>query len=221
MKGACPLAYYWGVDSAEEVTEDLYDLVEKEYGKPAYWGRYLAPIPGKVAGLTREEVHFIRSRGIKLLPVLSNFDEAVGYREGKVVAQNAIYHARRLSIPKGRVVFGNIEKNSKVDEEWIRGYVDAMSLSGYKAGLCHSPDRGEFNKAYCAAVAKDNKVANHLILWSAGPEPGPTRARNAPNFRPKKPPCKANVWGWQYGRDAQRCPIDTNLFNSRLYELLW
>ena len=215
------MAYYWGVDSAEEVSEDLYDLVEKEYGKPAYWGRYLAPIPGKVAGLSREEVHFIRNRGIKLLPVLSNVGEAIGYRAGKVVAQNAIYHARRLSIPKGRVVFGHLEKNSKVDEEWIRGYVDSMNPSGYKAGLYHSPDRGDFYKAYCAAVAKDNNVSSQLILWSAGPDQGPTRARNAPNFRPKKPLCKANVWGWQYGRDARQCSIDTNLVNSRLYDLLW
>lgn len=221
MKGEWPLAYYWGVDSAAEVTEDLYNCVEKGFGKPSYWGRYLATIPGKVVGLTREEVRFIRNRGIKLLPILSNFNEAVGYREGKVVAQNAIYHARRLSIPKGKVVFGNIEKFFKVDEEWIRGFVDAMYPSGYKAGLYHDPVHGEFSKAYCAAVAKDNKVANQLILWSAEPEPGPTRARSAPNFRPKKPPCKANVWGWQYGRDASQCPIDTNIFNSRLYELLW
>jgi len=215
------LAYYWGVDSAAQVTEQLYSCVEKEFGKPTYWGRYLAPIPGKVAGLTREEVNYIRSNGIKLLPIFSNFREAVGYREGKVIAQNAIYHARRLSIPKGKVLFANLEKSYKIDEEWIRGFVDAMFISGYKAGVYHDPVRGDFSKAYCEAVAKDKKVSTQLILWSAEPENGPSRARNAPNFRPKKPPCKANAWGWQYGRDARQCPIDTNLFNSRLFDLLW
>ncbi|MDZ5472799.1 DUF1906 domain-containing protein [Bacillus sp. 31A1R] len=215
------MPYYWGVDSASPVTKELYDCVLNNFGKPSYWGRYIALVPGAADVLTREEIRLLRNSGTKILPIYSNFLEATGYREGKVIAQNAVYNARRLGVPKGKVVFANLEKFFKIDEAWIRGFVDGMFPSGYKAGLYHDPVKGDFSAAYCEAVNNDNKVATQLILWSAEPEPGVSRARNAPNFKPKKPPCKANVWGWQYGRDSPVCPIDTNLINSRLFELLW
>jgi hypothetical protein len=215
------LPYYWGVDSATKVTKDVYDCVLKKFGKPSYWGRYLAPIPGKVDGLSKDEVNLLHNSGTKVLPIYSNFNSAVGYRNGKVIAQNTIYQARRLGIPNGNVLFANLEKFFNIDEAWIRGFVDGVYPSGYKPGIYHDPVEGDFNAAYCAAVSNDNKIADQVILWSAEPEPGVTKARNAPNFRPKKPPCKGNVWGWQYGRDSEVCPIDTNLVNGKLHELLW
>lgn len=221
QKGEKRLPYYWGVDSAAKVTNDLYDCVLKNFGKPSYWGRYLAAIPGKVDVLTRDEVTLLHNSGTRVLPIYSNFNQAIGYRDGSVVAQNTIYQARRLGVPKGKAVFANIERFFDVDEAWIRGFVDGIYPSGYKPGIYHDPVTGGFSAAYCAAVAKDSKVANQVVLWSAEPEPGATKARLAPNFRPKKPPCKGNVWGWQYGRDSEICPIDTNLVNQQFFDLLW
>lgn len=215
------MPYYWGVDSATKATKDVYDCVLKNFGKPNYWGRYLAPIPGKVDVLTKDEVQFLHNSGTKVLPIYSNFDRAIGYREGTVIAQNTIFQARRLGVPNGKVLFANIEKYFDIDEAWIRGFVDGIFPSGFKPGLYHDPVVGDFNNAYCTAVANSSEVANQVILWSAEPEPGVSKARNAPNFRPTKPRCKGNVWGWQYGRDSTVCPIDTNLVNSQLYELLW
>lgn len=215
------MAYYWGVDSAAKVTKELYDCVLKNFGKPSYWGRYLAPIQGVTEGLQRDEIELLHASGTKILPIYSAFREATGYPSGQVVAQNAIYHARRLGVPSGKVVFANIEKYFQVDAAWIRGFVNTIYTSGYKAGLYHDPVTGMFSKAFCDAVTKDAKAANQVILWSAEPEQGVTKPRNTPNFRPRKVPCKGNVWGWQYGRDADKCPIDTNLINSRFFEALW
>lgn len=215
------MPHYWGVDSASAVTKDLYDCVLKNFGKPSYWGRYLVTNPGAAIGLTREEAQLLHHSGTKVLPIYSKFAQATGYREGKMIAQNAIYQARRLGIPDGKVVFANLERYFEIDEAWIRGYVDGIYPSGYKPGLYFDPVEGSFSAAYCAAVGNDKKVATQVVLWSAEPESGVTKARNAPSFRPKKPPCKGNVWGWQYGRDSDVCPIDTNLINSQLYELLW
>lgn len=84
------LPYYWGVDSALKVTKPLYHCVLQNFGKPSFWGRYLAPIEGKVEGLTKDEIELLHHSGTKLLPIYSKFQEAVGYRQGKVIAQNTI-----------------------------------------------------------------------------------------------------------------------------------
>ncbi|WP_077213032.1 DUF1906 domain-containing protein [Bacillus dakarensis] len=212
---------YWGVDSADKVTQELYDRVLHNFGKPSYWGRYLAPIPEKATGLTRAETDLLHNSGTKVFAIYNNFAKAVGYREGTVVAQNMVFNARKIGFPKGKMLVAKIEEGFEIDEAWIRGYVDAMYTSGFKPGIYHDPINGVFKAAYCEAVSNDNKVANQVILWSTSPERGPSKARNAPNFRPKKPPCKGNVWGWQYGRDSNICPIDTNLVNGSMFELMW
>ncbi len=215
------MPFYWGVDSAEKVSKEMYDCVLYNFGKPMYWGRYLASIPGKVAELTREEIELLHNSGTRVLPIFSNFSGADGYRNGRVIAQNCIFHARRLGIPSGKIIFANLEKHYNIDEAWIRGFVDGMLPSGYKAGLYADPVNGDFSTAYCEAASRENKVIDQLVIWSAEPEPGVSKARHAPNFNPRKPPCKASVWGWQYGRDSTVCPIDTNLFNGRLFNMLW
>jgi hypothetical protein len=215
------LRYIWGVDSAVAVTTDLYSCVLKNYGKPSYWGRYLTRVPNASEALTKEEVQLIHNSGTKILPIYNNFSEAVGYDKGRVVAKNTIFQAKRLGIPIGTVLFANVERFFNVDRDWIKGYVFAMFTSGYKAGIYHDPVQGGFSTAYCQAVQENKEVANQLILWSAEPLPGVTKARQAPRYQPKKPPCSANVWGWQYGRDSQTCPVDTNLIDRRLFNQLW
>ncbi|KGX87234.1 glycoside hydrolase domain-containing protein [Pontibacillus litoralis] len=215
------MAYIWGVDSAQAVTKELYNCVLNHYGKPKYWGRYLTTVPNASEGLTPQEIDLLQNSGTKVMAIYNNFKEATGYRKGRVTAQNAAFHANRLKFPQGNILFANVEKFFDVDEEWIRGYVDAMYNTNYKPGFYNDPVNGPFQKAYCDALAKDNRVGTQAVLWSAEPETGVTKARKAPKFNPQKPNCKANVWGWQYGRDAEACPIDTNVINNRLYEMLW
>ena len=50
---------------------------------------------------------------------------------------------------------------------------------------------------------------------------GVDSAAKAPTFRPNVPNCRANVWIWQYGRDAELSPIDTNVANRKVSEYLY
>ncbi|MEN2767083.1 glycoside hydrolase domain-containing protein [Ornithinibacillus xuwenensis] len=211
----------WGVDSAASVTQALYNCVINNFGKPSYWGRYLTTVPNVSEGLTESEASFIRRNGIRILPIYNDFNSAVGYRNGRVTAANAIFHARRLNYPEGNFVFANTERSFDIDEAWIRGWVDALYPSGYRPGIYADPSTSNFNEAYCAAVANNAEVSNQLVIWSQEPTPGPTRKRDAPAYNPITPRCQANVWGWQYGENAEECPIDTNLFDTRLLEGLW
>lgn len=213
--------YIWGVDSVAAVNDKLYKCVQQNFGHPKFWGRYLTTIPNVNEGLSRDEIVFLHQKGIRIMPVYNAFREAKGYREGRVAARNASFHAGRFKFPKGTFLFAKVEKFFEVDEGWIRGWVDGMSPTGYKPGFYHDPRTGSFSKAYCEAVANNNNVAIQSVLWSAENEHGITKESNAPMFRPLKVPCKANLWGWQYGRDSTPCGINTNLIDRRLYEGLW
>ena len=215
------MPYNWGVDSATNVTSELYNCVLNNYGKPDFWGRYLTTVPNASEGLTQEEVELLHNSGTKVMPIYNKFQEARGYRQGRVIAQNAAFHAKRIGVPKGVVLYANVERFFAVDEAWIRGYVDAMYNSDYKPGFYHDPVEGNFSREYCKAVANNDRVSQQSILWSAEPDPGVTRRREAPEFNPTKVPCTANVWGWQYGRDSTTCPIDTNLVDERMYNMMW
>lgn len=213
--------YIWGVDSATAVNNKNYECVNQNFGHPKFWGRYLTHISNVSDGLTREEILFLHKKGIRVMPIYNNFRTAVGYRNGRVAAQNASYHAARLKFPKGTFIFANVERFFDVDEDWIIGWVDAMYVTGYKPGFYHDPKTGSFSEVYCTAVAKNKLVSEQSVLWSAEREYGITKEKNAPAYNPMKVPCKANVWGWQYGRDSTPCGIDTNLIDKRLYDGLW
>ena len=212
--------FFWGVDSAVAVDEEILRCVQNNFGAPDFWGRYLSTVPNASEGLTKVELQYLRSKGIKVVPIFNNFKSSVGGQAGNVAARNAIYNANRLGIRKGTVLFANVERFFEVDANWLIGWVETFYSSPYLPGFYHDPIVGDFNQAYCQAVAKDERVKNQVILWSAKPEKGVTSKRSQPKFNPRKPNCPATVWGWQYGRNAKVCPIDTNLADSRLFDLM-
>lgn len=215
------MPYYWGVDSAAQVTLELLSCVRTNYGEPQFWGRYLTTVAGASEGLTKAEGSRLHGEGIRILPIYNAFRQATGTSGGRIDAQNAIYHAMRLGIPKDKVIFANVERFFTVDEGWIRGWVERFYPSGYRPGFYHDPTRGSFASAFCEAASKAGMVLTQSILWSAEPEFGAGRRKDAPEFKPKGVPCGGNLYAWQYGRDAKACPIDTNLIDSRLYAHLW
>ncbi|MGX1900147.1 uncharacterized protein DUF1906 [Thermolongibacillus altinsuensis] len=211
----------WGVDSAAKVTEALFFCVKNELGYPKFWGRYLTYVPNVSDGLTKEEIALIRRYGMKVAPIYNVIREATEYEKGKIAARNAIFHAQRLGIPKNKAIFANIEDYFSVDESWIRGWVDTFYTSGYRPGIYADMVKGDFAGAYCEAVKKSERVSQQTVLWSSSPRPGTTKEEKAPAYRPNAPNCRSNVWIWQYGRDAQECPIDTNVADRRVLDYLY
>lgn len=161
--------YIWGVDSSTNVTNELYQCVIRNFGYPKFWGRYLTRVPNSSEGLTKEEISFIKEKGIKIIPIYNDFRNAIGSLQGRTAAANAIFNAKRLGIPKGKVLFANIEKFFDVDAEWIKAWVDRIYISGYRSGFYHDPIKSEFNKAFCKAVQENTNVKKQAVLWSAEP----------------------------------------------------
>lgn len=213
------VSYHWGVDSSQPVTNELYHSVQSTYGKPEFWGRYLTRVEGSVEGLTENEIELLHNSDTKILPIYNDFRQAVGESHAKVVAMNAAYHAKRLGLKKGTIIFARMG-NLEVDSGWIKGYVGYLYNTDYKPGFLYKID-GSFEEAYCQAADQDRRVANQAVLWNTEPHTGVTNEEDAPNFEPTTPNCDANVWAWQYGRDAEELPINTNLIDSRLLPMLY
>ncbi|MGE7666445.1 glycoside hydrolase domain-containing protein [Ureibacillus composti] len=214
------VSVHWGVDSSQSVTQELYNCVMENYGKPEYWGRYLTRVEGASEGLTKDEISLLHRNGTKLMPIYNDFRRAIGESNGRIAAMNATYYAQRLGIQKGSFIFANIENFMEVDSSWIKGFVNYLYNSDYKPGFYHDPTEGGFNSAFCQAVSEEHRVQTQAILWSAKEDPGVTKAKDAPQFNPLTVDCQSNTWAWQYGRDSEVCPIDTNLIDRRLFDQL-
>jgi hypothetical protein len=214
-------AYEWGIDSARNVTEDLFQCVIRNFGYPRFWGRYLVRVPRVSEGLTKEEIAFIRGKGIKILPIYNAIQEATGYEKGKAAAENASSQAQILGIPKGVPLFANLEQFFRIDAEWIQGWTKFIAENGYLSGIYNDPVTGSFQEAFCNAAQEDERIKALTILWSAQPELEPSGPGNPPYYMPESPVCGGNVWVWQYSRKVTLCPIDTNLAYSRFVNILW
>ncbi|KAB2329815.1 DUF1906 domain-containing protein [Bacillus mesophilum] len=211
----------WGVDSASLTTNDLLSCVRENFGDPAIWGRYLGEKEGVSAGITPEEIDLLHNEGIEVLIIWNHFTNATGYENGQNEARQAIEEARQLGIPEGVAIFADIEPNYPVDSEFIRGYYDGLSESSYVPGVygVFDSERALFTE-YAAAAANNSDLQNDMIIWTASPQEGITTKENAPEYNPEAPE-GSQVYGWQYGLDAQTCNIDTNLFRGALTDYLW
>lgn len=213
--------YDWGIDSAQFATEELLACVVENFGYPRFWGRYLLRIENFSEGLTREEIAFLRSRDIKILPIYNRILIATGYSVGVANAVDAIFSAERLGVPRGVPLFADLEPFFPIDSAWIEGWTETILASGYHSGIYNAPLIGAFSAAFCEAAARNETVATFNILWSAQPVAPPSGPDNPPEYNPSGPPCGGNVLAWQYSRDLAECPIDVNLADSTLTEMLW
>jgi len=213
--------YVWGIDSASETTETFYQCVNDNFGNPEVVARYLGNNEGVSVGLTKEQVDLIHSKKDKILLIYNGFQEATGYENGKSEAQKAIDLAKELGVPKGVAIFADIEPTYPVTSDFIEGWYEELSSSDYRPGIYGVFD-GEkaLTEAFVAAVDNNKDIQDHTYLWSASPSIGITSQEDAPDFDADAPK-DSLAWGWQYGIDAEACNIDTNLFDSRLLDVLW
>lgn len=216
-----PNTDYWGVDSASYTTEGLYACVNEYFGKPTVWGRYLGTIEGVSSGLTKEEVEYLHSNGVKILLINNQFNNATGYDNGVEQANIGISLAGELNVPEGVAIFADIEPNYPVDSAFIQGWFDTMMNSPYEPGIygVFSPDSA-LVESYQASINENQEIQNKVILWTAYPHVDVTTQANAPENAAEAPE-GSHVYGWQYGIDAAACNIDTNLFKGSLFDFLW
>lgn len=209
---------YWGVDSASYTDENLYQCVVENFGKPNVWGRYLGDIEDVSAGLDQDEVNYLHENDAHILVIYNHFSEATGYDHGVEEAEQAISLAEELNIPEGVAIFGDIEPDYPVDQDFINGWYETLVSSPYQPGLygVFNEDSELFKSFH--QTTKDTK--KNTILWTAYPQEEITSKDDAPKYNPNGPD-DAKVFGWQYAINAKTCNIDTNLFSDDMIDVLW
>ncbi|HLI71084.1 MAG TPA: peptidoglycan-binding protein [Ktedonobacteraceae bacterium] len=209
----------WGVDTVSAITPSFLSQIESSFGTPQFIGRYLDAL--SFNPMTASEASFIHSKGIHILPILSDFGGDTGSSTGVSRANDALAKAHTLGIPKGTIIVLDIESSSAVDAAYIEGWYNTITAAGYTAGYYENPLPGssEFNSAFCSAVSADSSVANS-ILYSPEPSPGRTSASGKPAFGPDGLLCNGQDRGghtliWQYGLQGNGAVnIDTDELQS-------
>ncbi|RVT58246.1 DUF1906 domain-containing protein [Niallia taxi] len=213
--------YIWGIDSASETTEEFYQCVNENFGNPKIVARYLGHNEGVSAGLTSAQIDLIHENDADVLLIHNGFNDATGYDNGVNEAKEAIDLANELGTPDGVAIFADIEPTYPVDAAFIEGWYDEMNASNFEPGIYGVFDSGsELVNTFNQASKNKQEIKDNTFIWSASPSIGVTTEENAPDFDVDAPEGSL-AYGWQYGIDAETCNIDTNLFNSKLTDVLW
>ncbi|MEB1809343.1 MAG: DUF1906 domain-containing protein [Bacillaceae bacterium] len=212
----------WGVDSASLTTEELYTCVTSNFGDPEIWGRYLEDKDGVSFGLTEDEVSFLHQQGVSILVIYNHFTDGTTYDKGVAEAEVAIEYAERIGVPEGVAIFANVEPEYPIDSAFIQGWYDTLQPSIYNAAIYGLFDaESDVWAAFEGAINENPEIADNMIVWANQPQIGITTEENAPEEYEPGPPNEWLNWAWQYGIDAETCNIDTNLFQSAIFDYLW
>jgi len=214
-----PGTILWGVDTTSFVTSSFLSVVGNNFGTPQFIGRYIDAL--SFSPMTASEASFIHSRGIHILPILSDFGGDTGHSTGVSRANDALAKAQALGIPQGTMIIVDLESGSAVDAGYIEGWYDTITAAGYTAGYYENPFPGSsaFDGAFCTAIGGDAAVAR-AILYSSEPSPGRTPQSSAPAFGPAGLLCNGQNLGgftriWQYGlQGSGSVNIDTDEVQS-------
>ncbi|WP_328703106.1 glycoside hydrolase domain-containing protein [Alkalihalobacterium elongatum] len=212
----------WGVDSASLTTEELFACVTSNFGDPEIWGRYLEDKEGVSYGLTTDEVDFLHEQGVSILVIYNHFTDGTTYEKGVAEAEQAIAYAEEIGVPEQVAIFANVEPEYPIDSAFIQGWYDTLQPSIYYAAIYGLFDEeSDVYVAYEGAINENPEIAENMIVWANQPQIGITTEENAPeDYNPAAPNDWLN-WAWQYGIDAETCNIDTNLFQSIIFDYLW
>ncbi|WP_085524187.1 glycoside hydrolase domain-containing protein [Tuberibacillus sp. Marseille-P3662] len=211
----------WGIDTANQVTDNLYQCVDKHYGQPAIIGRYLGDKDNVSTGLTQDEAQFIHQKGARIIPIHNHFTDATGRSNGIQEAQEALDYAQSLDIPKETYLFADIEPSYPVNADFLMGWTKTLIDAHYQAGVYGNFADDNLRDVYQTASKQSNTVKKNLAIWSNEPKTGVTSKKQAPHHFKAETPNSSETFIWQYGLGAKQCNTDTNLIKNKLSSGLW
>lgn len=150
------MGIHWGVDTAGAVTDNIhtprqfvtagepatqnrFEWIARRVGRrPEFWGRYLRHSPRHCAGLTPDEVLYLRQQNCKILPIWNGLQRphlvGSGARlHGQRSARDAITKARSLNMQPNTTIYADLER-WYVDAAWFEGWFEETYASEFGIG---------------------------------------------------------------------------------------
>ena len=214
---------WWAVDSVAPIGAAALSNVRGWYlgaPTPVAWGRYITG----TYRIAAAELDFARSHGIAVYFIVPDSNcsgcgggdlcgNDVTSAQAHADARDAVADAVRLRLPRGVVLYKDIEEVSgchgELTAEYLIAWYRYVRQTRYVPAFYGNTSEQDYDfpRAYCDAAHRNKRFAREITLAQDEPEPQLGAARqtigpkNAPRFAPYRPRCAplAKVRIWQYG----------------------
>ncbi len=222
----------FGVDSTTPANTllqnnlDMFEWVRRNKIYPAFWGRNIA---GEDA-LTRDEIAFLKEKVCKIAPIYSPDGETVTYLQGKGCSEEAALRAKELSIPMGRIVFLDLDKQQKITTEFLFGYAETLIAARYVPGFKANTDaKYDFDREFSRGMQMYKEVFSQCFIWATAPilpeyeRMTTTHLLHPDEWKPFAPSGvkRKDIAIWQYGNECHPIYDDNDkhtMFNIDLVQ---
>jgi len=218
----------FGVNSKTQANDLLqnnleeFEWVLRNKIYPNFYGRYLN---GENA-LTKEEAIFLHRKGCKIAAIYTDSGTKQTEEQGALLAKKAEERALDLNIPRGTAIFLEIDENTPVTRDFMRGFAAALILAGYTPGFKANTDaRFDFDREFSRGVQSNKELFKACLIWAVAPTvkeyDGMTTSHliHPDNWKPFAPSCmtRNEIAIWQYGKDCH--PIENDRGNPTAFNL--
>ncbi len=207
----------FGADSKTEAYDVLqnnmqhFDWIVCNKIYPNFCGRYL----NGENHLTKEEIRFLHTKGCKIAAIYTDQGEKQTEQQGKDVANKAKLCAFDLEIPRGSVIFLEIDDHETASRDFMRGFAMVLIDEGYTPGFKANTDaRFTFDREFSRGMQNDREIFKRCLVWATSPTvkeyDGITTSHliHPDNWIPYAPSgiTRKEIAIWQYGKDCH--PIE-------------
>lgn len=160
----------FGVDSAQPVTRETFAQVRHWASvRIGFWGRYLGTGGGAAVPLSATEAQVLHQLGVAIAPIYNDVvqRELGAQSQGESAARTAVLRGRALGIPRGVVIFADIEHGWPITGLWLYGWASTLAAESYRPGVYLSLDDASAQAALKSLKVRDPSLYRETTVWNA------------------------------------------------------
>lgn len=158
--------------------------------------------------------------------IYATSEEKSTEEQGAVHAQQAALAASELEIPKGKAIFLEMEENTEVTTDYLRGFARQLAAQEYTPAFKVNTDAAfPFDREYSRGLQTDNELFRQCLVWATSPtlkeydKITNSHLIHPDNWKPFAPSgiIRKNVALWRYGKDCH--PIQDDEGNETSFHV--
>lgn len=198
----------------------LFEWATRNKVYPCFWGRH---IMGDNC-LTKEEIHFLRCKACKIVPIHNTGNIKMTEEQGITEAELITKRANELEIPEGVAIYLELEDHEDISIEYMHGYAKTLIANGYIPGFKANTDaKCDFDHEFSRAMQTYEDVIGKCLIWTVSPSLEEYDRVTTSHFvgpddwKPFAPSGmkRGDIAIWQYGKDCH--PINDDEDNEVVF----